>query len=200
MSNSSCRRSVLTLAFASTLVAVQAAPVRADDEGAAPRAPPNVPASDVPTSDEKLGQGGAGPDFTESSTAGSVAEPTFETETRTLSWPNVPLLATGSAVFAASYLPAVVGGAVSDRGDDDLYIPVAGPWMMLAGDSDEKRGYKALLVVDGLAQGIGALMFLTAFMIPERVTERWYLIGSNDLRLAPSHVGTGYGLGAMGRF
>ena len=43
-------------------------------------------------------------------------------------------------------------------------------------------------------------MLLSSFLIPEKKTEHWYLIGSNDLRIAPSNVGTGYGMGAAGRF
>jgi hypothetical protein len=72
--------------------------------------------------------------------------------------------------------------------------------MMLTKGEDEKGGYKALLVADGIAQGLGALMLVSSFFIPEKKTSHWYLIGSNDLRVAPSNVGTGYGLGAMGRF
>jgi hypothetical protein len=116
-------------------------------------------------------------------------------------WPNVPLLATGSVFFLGSYLPAVVVAAARDTdNDNDLYLPIAGPWMMFANGPEESGGYKALLVIDGVTQGLGALMLLTSFMIPERVTEHWYLLGENDLRLTPSRVGTGYGMGAVGRF
>jgi hypothetical protein len=143
----------------------------------------------------------AGPQFAEQTPTSTSSEPTFETETSRMTWPNVPLLATGATVFGLSYVPAVLGGAFSDADRrDDLYIPLAGPWMMMTKGADEKDGYKALLAVDGVVQGVGALMLLSSFFIPEKKTSHWYLIGSNDLRLAPSNVGTGYGMGAMGRF
>jgi hypothetical protein len=130
----------------------------------------------------------------------SANEPTFQTETRAKVWPNRPLLATGATVFGLSYLPAVVGGAVSDADHrKDLYIPVAGPWMMLARGEDESGGEKTLLIVDGVAQGLGALMLFASTFIPERKTRHWYLIGSNTL-IAPTRVATGYGMGATGRF
>lgn len=116
-------------------------------------------------------------------------------------WPNKPLLITGATVFGAAYLPAVVGGALSDAdGRKDLYIPIAGPWMMLRHGAEETRGVKALLVLDGVAQGLGALMLVSSLFVPERATQRWYLIGANQTLLAPSRVGSGYGLGAHARF
>jgi len=93
-----------------------------------------------------------------------------------------------------------VGAAVSDRGDDKLYIPVAGPWLTLARGPSETRSEKALLGADGAVQGLGALMLATSFFIPERTTKNWYLIGSNDLRVAPSAGHGNYGLAAAGRF
>jgi hypothetical protein len=134
-----------------------------------------------------------------------IREPTFRKETRRTVYPNRPLLVTGTTIFGLSYLPSVIGAAVadSDGNDDtnDLYIPVAGPWMMLAKSPEEGRGEKTLLAVSGVAQGIGALMLLSSFFVPERVTERWYLIGSKGpVRMAPSRVATGYGLSTMGRF
>jgi len=124
-------------------------------------------------------------------------EPTFRAETRRLTWPNVPLLVTGATVFGASYLPAVIGAAVTDR-HDKLYVPVAGPWLTLSRGPEEKAGHKALLAVDGVAQGLGALMLISSFFVPERVTEHWYLIG--NLQVVPGRVGKGFGLAARARF
>jgi len=192
-----CQRTlspVLAAVFASSLLGMSGA-ARADDEpeGPAPTASPNVATGSTETQ--------AGPQFAEETTSTSSSEPTFQTETTRMTWPNTPLLATGATVFGLSYLPAVIGGAVSDADrNEDLYIPVAGPWMMMAKGEEEDRDVKALLAVDGVVQGLGALMLLSSFFIPEKKTEHWYLIGSNDLRIAPSHVGTGYGMGAAGRF
>jgi hypothetical protein len=123
--------------------------------------------------------------------------PTFRAETRRMSWPNVPLLATGAAVFGVSYVPAVIGAAVTAR-HDKLYVPVAGPWLTLSRGPEEKAGHKALLAVDGVAQGLGALMLVSSFLVPERVTEHWYLIGR--LQMVPGRVGRGFGLAARARF
>lgn len=132
----------------------------------------------------------------------SSNEPRLNTEIEHQRFPNVPLLATGSVLLGASYLPAVVGAAISDRdGDDNLYIPVAGPWMAYARGAEEKPGYKALLVANGVAQGLGGLMMLTSLMIPEERTRTWRLIGQNDdFRLAPQVAWNSVGLGASGRF
>jgi hypothetical protein len=132
--------------------------------------------------------------------AGGAHEPLLDTETTRLTWPNVPLLATGATVFGASYIPAIVGAAISDRGDDKLYIPVAGPWITLAQGPSETRTEKALLGVDGAVQGLGALMLVSSFFIPEKSTKSWYLIGSNDVRIAPAGGRGSYGLAAAGRF
>jgi hypothetical protein len=118
-----------------------------------------------------------------------------------MAWPNKALLATGATVFAAAYLPAIMGGALSDADRrKDLYIPIAGPWLMLTRGEEETRGVKTLLVLDGVAQGLGALMLVSSLFVPERATKHWYLIGANQTLLAPSRVGSGYGLGAHSRF
>lgn len=195
MSSTSHGRRALSLLLVGG-VFVTSAPAWADDAASAPHAPPNVPTSGPPSF-----EGTSDAPVREASSPSSVPEPTFRAETQSMRWPNVPLLATGSVVLVGSYLPAVVVAGVRDTKDDnDLYIPIAGPWMMLAGGPDESKGYKALLVADGVAQGLGALMLLTSFMIPERMTDHWYLLGSNDLKLTPTRVGTGYGMGAVGRF
>lgn len=125
-------------------------------------------------------------------------EPQMESGISQRTFPNRPLLATGSVLLVSSYVPAVIGAAISDRSDTDkLYIPVAGPWMTLKQGESEKPGHKALLVADGAVQGLGALMMVTSLFIPERTTKNWYLIGSNEkVRLAPH----GAGLAALGRF
>lgn len=125
-------------------------------------------------------------------------EPRMETEVTRTSFPNRPLLATGAVLLVSGYVPAAIGGALSAREEDeDLYIPVAGPWMTLSKGEKETTGERTLLVADGLVQGVGALAMLTSLMIPERTTKNWYLIGSNDRFRLTTH---GLGLGATGRF
>src|SRR5882762_4110338 len=46
--------------------------------------------------------------------------------------PNPGLLGVGIGTFVVSYGPAVAVGAISDhKGDHNLFIPVAGPWIDL---------------------------------------------------------------------
>jgi hypothetical protein len=149
------------------------------------------PSSNVPT-----------PPSGELSTVSDPGEPNMETTITQRTLPNRPLLATGSVLLVGSYVPSVIGAALSDRNEDDnLYIPVAGPWMTLTRGEEESGGEKALLVASGAVQGVGALMMLSSFIIPERTTRNWYLIGRNDkLQLGPQQMRAGFGLGAAGRF
>jgi len=200
-----CQRTlspVLTAVFAGSILGFSCA-VRAEDEpdGPAPTTSPNI-ATANPDPTREMGTSEAGPQFSEETHSSGTTEPGFGSETSRMTWPNVPLLVTGVTSFGLSYIPAVLGGALSDADHrKDLYIPVAGPWMMFAKSDDVDGGEKVLLAVDGVVQGLGALMLVSSFFIPEKKTEHWYLIGSNDsLRIAPSNVGTGYGMGAAGRF
>ena len=123
--------------------------------------------------------------------------------------PNRSMLAGGSALLLASYLPAVIVAAVKERDEDhNLYYPVAGPWMYLArGEHD--AGGKTLLVFDGIFQDFGALNILLSFMVPERARDARYL-ASERLQLWPRLTrahdtrgnARGYllGLQASGRF
>lgn len=127
-------------------------------------------------------------------------EPTFNSETTRRRVPNVPLLATGTLVLASAYVPAAIGGALSDRaGDNKLYVPIAGPFLAMNRGAADKAGYKTLFVADGIVQGLGGLGMLLSFMIPEKISERWYLIGQR-VRVSPARVARGYGLTAAGRF
>ncbi len=127
----------------------------------------------------------------------------------TVRWVNRPLLITSSVLLVATYVPAAVIGYTSDRPSDqnNLYYPVVGPWMDLANRNCDTRPCgrdgvaKALLVLDGIGQGLGALGVITSFFLPDKVTHNWYLIGNNNVHVAPTHVGaTGYGIGAAGVF
>jgi hypothetical protein len=131
-------------------------------------------------------------------------------ETSETSYPiNRPLLATGFALLGGTYLASVIVGAESSRPADNpnLFYPVAGPWMDLGqrGCSatfpcSGEAGNKTLLILDGITQGVGALAMLTALFIPEKKTRHWFIIGDGNVQAAPTTVGTGYGVGAVGRF
>lgn len=120
--------------------------------------------------------------------------------------PNRPLLLTGALVLAASYAPTAVVAATSNRdGDSNLYAPVVGPWLNLADRQCEgcstDAGTTALLIGSGALQGVGVLMGIASFILPQRVEVARLQAGPVTLQFAPTSVGrSAYGLGAVGEF
>lgn len=136
--------------------------------------------------------------------AGLGGRPAERMERETIR-PNRPLLITGGAVIAASYIPPVVVAATSDRrGDQNLYIPVAGPWIDLAerggcgpNPCSEEAVYKGLLVTAGTAHLVGVGLVISSFLVPE---ERTVQTSSRPM-IVPGQVGgTGTGLNLVGTF
>jgi hypothetical protein len=122
-----------------------------------------------------------------------------QTETRRFR-PNRPLMLTSAVTFAASYLPAVITAAVDDdTTSDNLFIPIAGPWMEFARD-EPSPGNKALLSLSGIFQSLGALGLVSSFFIPERRTANWHLMGHRRFNVAPTASTYQLGLAASGRF
>ncbi len=122
---------------------------------------------------------------------------------------NRPLLLTGAVVLAGTYGTSIGFAYYSDRNEDQkyLYYPLAGPWLDLdhrdcnARPCSNENLNKGLLIADGIGQGLGLVAIVTSFFLPERKTKRWYMIGDGKSVLGgPMRVGTGYGLGALGRF
>jgi hypothetical protein len=141
------------------------------------------------------------------STVGVSNEPVIDAATTSTRLPNRPLLITGVVVLGASYGAAAIAGAVSDReADEKLFYPVVGPWLDLndrgcdADPCSNKTLNQALLIGDGVLQGLGALSVLLSVMIPETTTRSWYLIGNQDVTVLPLVGSTTSGLAAVGRF
>jgi hypothetical protein len=132
-------------------------------------------------------------------------------EVVTSSGPNRALLNSGLFALGVPYVASVVVATTSDHpGDNNLYFPTVGPWIDLgarggcggAGQPacDTETGYKALLIVDGIVQGIGSLEIVGAFLFPET---RTISTAANEphIVLAPAQLGRGaYGLSALGIF
>jgi hypothetical protein len=127
-------------------------------------------------------------------------------DTVTESTPNEELIASGLFTFGIPYIASVVAATESTRrGDEKLYIPVAGPWLNLAqredcpagGTCGNETAYRVLLVADGVLQGLGALEFLGGFLFPVSRTET---AQSPRVRVMPTVARTGYGLSAFGTF
>jgi hypothetical protein len=92
--------------------------------------------------------------------------------------PNSALIGSGALMLGISYGSSVVVAAASGRaGDENLYIPVAGPWMDLTSRGacepyclGNETANKVMLVTDGVFQGVGMLQILGGFLFPETRT------------------------------
>jgi hypothetical protein len=120
----------------------------------------------------------------------------------------------GVALWATAYAPAVIGAAVANdactadsslcvRGRGVLYIPVAGPFIAIAGvnNGTGSSTLKTMLALDGAFQAGGVAMALTGVILsatsagttPRPAAQRSVLI-------SPVATPTSAGIGAMGRF
>jgi hypothetical protein len=136
-------------------------------------------------------------------------EPPESGGSETTSYINRPLLVTGLVFLGGTYIASAAVAGESSRPSDNpnLYYPVAGPWIDLAQrDCTAVRpcsgepGNKALLILDGVGQGVGALGILTSFFVPEKKSRHWFFIGNEKVNVTPSTIGSGYGLTTMGTF
>jgi hypothetical protein len=153
-----------------------------------------------------IGQNAPGA-MTQATPTGLAPEPIIEPSATRTTYPNRPLLVTGALILAASYGGSAIVAATSDReSNHNLYYPVAGPWLSLherdcnadhCGHDDRDR---ALLIGDGIVQGIGALTLVMSLFIPEKTTRNWYLIGNNNVLVVPQVQTNVLGVGAIGRF
>jgi hypothetical protein len=127
---------------------------------------------------------------------------------RTVSPINRPLLATGLVLFGGPYIASVIVAAESERPADQnhLFIPVVGPWLDLANRGTDVRpannesANQALLILDGIGQGLGALAIVTSMFIPEKSNQHWYVIGDRRFHAMPTNIGSGYGVLGAGDF
>jgi hypothetical protein len=88
-----------------------------------------------------------------------------------------------------------------------LYAPVAGPWLDLANRGEcppssscgNETAYKALLIADGVLQGVGVLQVISGLLFP--VTHSVTTVESAvHVRIVPRVGREGYGLTAVGTF
>jgi hypothetical protein len=127
--------------------------------------------------------------------------------------PNTDAIVSGIFTIGMPYIASVAVASQSDHpGDNQLYYPVAGPWLDLArrGDCggpgqttcDNETFYKAALIGDGVIQGIGALEILGGLLFPERRTIHVADDATKPrVSVSPtSFGGRGVGMGAAGRF
>ncbi|MDQ3300578.1 MAG: hypothetical protein M3619_28695 [Myxococcota bacterium] len=134
-------------------------------------------------------------------------EPQYETYTDT--W-NAQVFASGAVLFLASYGASVAVAAMSeddtiDRGNDRLYIPVAGPWLALRDrpdcevDCDMENLKKGLLIADGVFQAGGVVAMVSGLLSPSEHRVQRTPISTRKVRVSPS-AGGSPGLTLFGRF
>jgi hypothetical protein len=108
-------------------------------------------------------------------------------------------LISGAVTFGAPYIvSALVGGAFLSEGGDGsafgpLLIPVVGPFVTIGTAQSEGLG-TFFLALDGIAQTIGAGLFVAAFIAEEDYLER---TGYAALKLQPPAVLVGPGSAAL---
>jgi hypothetical protein len=213
-------RCLLSLSAAGSIALASHATVLAQDDvpttGAQPApvaAPPPAPAPGETTSTTTTQQTSETPAPKANTSTNVNVYPSSPTNTSQPSsyvdtaadytYPNRRMLGTGAALLTLSYLPSVIVAAAGDfREDDNLYIPIAGPWLYMS-RQDHDAGSKALLAIDGVLQDFGALQMLTSFVVPQREKHRhWYALGNKDrdFRILPTVSPYRAGLSAGGRF
>lgn len=127
--------------------------------------------------------------------------------------PNRTLLHSGIVLFGASYVPSLIVASTNSRSDDDyLYIPVAGPWLDLGNREPcnacaNESLNKALLITDGIFQGIGALQVVGSFLFVERRVAATAVKSPKretakgiPVSITPTYMSGGYGVMAAGQF
>jgi hypothetical protein len=133
------------------------------------------------------------------------ARPDVDRPTQTVtSTPNRTLLFTGSAIFLGTYVAsAIVGTTVGTDADENLAIPVVGPWIALGersctfGECGLHEDVNVLgLIASGVAQAAGIGLAITSLFVSEARP-----VKTSGVRLAPMAVGrAGAGIGAGGAF
>jgi hypothetical protein len=153
------------------------------------------------------------PSFADTSAAVEPSPAPAVTEKTTYRPPNLPIVIGGLVSFVGAYGASIaVAAANNTPADNNLYIPIAGPWLDLqnrpgCGSLNEpscsrEDGTRALLVVSGLFQGLGVLTVALGFVVPQK---RHTVVSARaekpSVHVFPAQVSRdGYGLAAAGRF
>ncbi len=99
---------------------------------------------------------------------------------------------------------AALAGYNGEVGDKDLYIPIVGPWINIAernGNQYKDNTRDTLLIAgSGVLQGVGALMAVTSFFVPEKVPAARIQAGNVKMEITPQAGAGGGGIGAVGVF
>ena len=117
---------------------------------------------------------------------------------------------TASIVFGVPYVLglSIVSGADFENNSYWLVVPVLGPWIAMGTresscdpdydyDCSDDSAMRTAYVLDGLTQATGAALFIAGIATKRKRLVRQDVAG---ISFAPARVGTGYGVGAWGRF
>jgi hypothetical protein len=123
------------------------------------------------------------------------------------------LLLSGFITFGLAYIPSVMTANTSGIAvDQQLYVPVAGPWIDLATrpncgpgsmSCSTETANQALLIADGFFQGLAVIQVLAglAALGHDAMTAEAAPDDKPAVRVSPAQVGReAYGLAAMGQF
>jgi hypothetical protein len=123
------------------------------------------------------------------------------------------LLLSGFVTFGLSYVPAAMSAYGSSlAADQQLYVPVAGPWIDLATrpncgvgsmSCNAETVNQALLIADGFFQGLAVIQVLAGLgaLAHESTNAMATADDKPGVQVRPAQVGRGaYGLAAVGKF
>jgi hypothetical protein len=141
--------------------------------------------------------------------------PGVAVEQTTYARPNRAIIAAGILGFVGAYVPSVIVAARNSNSyDNNLYIPVVGPWLDLEQrpgcgigptSCGRESGFAALLIVDGVFQALGPMATILGFLVPERhtviVTAKADKPARPTVHVVPARLGRdAYGVTAFGDF
>jgi hypothetical protein len=123
--------------------------------------------------------------------------------------PNTDVIVGGMFLLTSAYSFSAVAAGTSDvKADENLWVPVAGPWMDLAErprcgggvarpTCDNESVNQALIVTSGIVQGVGALQILGGLLFPKTEV---IMSSKRSVQIAPSATGSAVGITAFGKF
>jgi hypothetical protein len=119
--------------------------------------------------------------------------------------PNTAMLITGSAIFAGTWAASSLVAAFSEtKGDENLFIPLVGPWLDLGeracsfGECGAREDWNIFTIVgSGAAQAVGLGLAIGSIFVGPREPR---VPKTAEVKVLPISVRGGAGLGAFGTF
>jgi hypothetical protein len=130
--------------------------------------------------------------------------------------PNFYLIGTGAALVAIPWgVSAIVSAESTHPGDNQLWIPLVGPWLDLGSRGPMPGGSgnnaeianRVFIALDGVFQAVGTLEIISGFLFPSAHYEKKVVKSAKNGAFHPEVWVTPmqmdketYGMGAVGRF